>query len=232
MVQTSLIILTRNEIQGLKTLIRKIPFEAADEYFAIDFKSTDGTLEFFKKNNIEVVEQKDPGRGKAFELGFQRSKGKYLVFFSPDGNENPADIPKLITLLKNGNDLVIASRFMKDSRNEEDERILKPRAWANRIFTLAVKILWGGKVTDSINGYRAIKKASLLRLHLDAKGFAIEYQMTIRALKLKMKISEIATIEGNRIGGQSTSYAIPTGIKFLGYLVREIIIGKRFLNAK
>jgi len=85
MVQTSLIILTRNEIEGLKSLIRKIPFEAADESFAVDYNSTDGTVEFFKKHRIRVVKQKEPGRGKAFQLGLETAKGKYLIFFSPDG---------------------------------------------------------------------------------------------------------------------------------------------------
>jgi len=232
MVQTSLIILTRNEIQGLKALIRKIPFEAVDEVFAVDYDSSDGTVEFFKKHGIEVVRQKEPGRGKAFKLGLKRARGKYLVFFSPDGNENPADIPRLITTLKSGNNLVIASRFMKGSRNEEDDKILKFRAWANKIFTLIVRIIWGGSVTDTINGYRAIEKHLLKKLRLDAGGFAIEFQMTIRALKLGMTISEIPTIEGNRIGGKSTSYAIPTGLKFVYYLLREIIIGKSFFNVR
>jgi glycosyltransferase involved in cell wall biosynthesis len=228
MVQTTLVILTRNEIEGLKALIRKIPFESVDEYFAVDYDSTDGTVEFFEKHRVPVVNQREPGRGRAFELGMKKAKGKFLVFFSPDGNENPADIPKLITLLKNGNDLAIASRFMKGSRNEEDDKILKFRAWANKLFTLAVRMFWGGNVTDTINGYRAIKKAALSKLKLDAVGFAIEYQMTIRTLKLGMKIAEIPTIEGNRIGGRSTSYAVPTGLKFIYYLVREILLGKSF----
>lgn len=228
MVQTSLIILTRNEIEGLKSQIRKIPFESVDECFAVDYKSTDGTREFFNKNSIEIVNQNKPGRGRAFKLGMDRAKGKYLIFFSPDGNENPADIPKLVSLLKKGNDLAIASRFMKGSRNEEDDKTFKFRAWANRMFTLIVKLFWGGNVTDSINGYRAIKKDSLSKLALDATGFAIEYQMTIRARKLGMKIAEIPTIEGDRIGGKSSSNAIPTGLKFFGYLGREILIGKNF----
>lgn len=230
MVQTSLVILTRNEIEGLKALIRKIPFETVDECFAVDFKSTDGTVEFFKKHQIEIVPQKCPGRGEAFNLGLKRAKGKYLVFFSPDGNENPADIPKLVSLLKKGNDLVIASRFMKGSRNEEDDKFLKFRAWANKLFTLAVRILWGENVTDTINGYRAIKKSVFKKLNLDASGFAVEFQMTIRALKLRYNITEISTIEGNRIGGKSTSYAIPTGIKFVYYLLREVMIGKSFVH--
>ena len=56
----------------------------------------------------------------------------------------------------------------------------------------------------------------------------IEYQMSIRAMKLKLKIAEIATHEGNRIGGESGSKAIPTGLLFLRFLLREILIGYHF----
>lgn len=225
--KTSLVILTRNEIEGVKAIIRKIPFEAVDEFFAVDYKSTDGTVEFFEKHEIPVIKQKNPGRGEAFKLATKKSKGEFLVFFSPDGNENPADIPKLIGLLKAGNDLAIASRFMKNARNEEDTKILKFRAWANQMFTMAVKLLWGGNVTDTINGYRAIRKSLFKRLNLDAEGFAIEFQMTIRSLKAKAKIAEIPTIEEDRIGGQSTSHAIPTGFKFIYYLLRELVLGTK-----
>lgn len=230
MVQTTLIILTRNEIIGLKKVIRKIPWEMVDEYFAVDYQSTDGTVEFFKENNIPVITQHKSGRAEAFYLGVKKAKGELLIFFSPDGNENPADIPILIRELKNGNDLVIASRFLKDSRNEEDDQALKFRAWANQAFTMIADIIWGGHLTDSINGYRAIRKSVFKKLNLDAKGFAIEYQMSIRALKLKLKITEIPTIEGARIGGQSTSYAISTGLRFVYFLLREVFIGKGFLK--
>lgn len=228
MVRTSLIILTRNEISGLKALIRKIPFEAVDEFFAVDYESTDGTVEFFEKYKIPVVKQQIPGRSHGFYLGAEHAKGRNLIFFSPDGNEDPSDIPQLVDQLDKGYDLVIASRFMKNARNEEDDKIIKMRAWANQGFTLIANLIWSGSVTDSINGYRAIKKVAFTELKLDATGFAIEYQMTIRSLKLGLSISEIPTIEGNRIGGKSGSDAIPTGLSFIYYLLREILIGTRF----
>ncbi len=228
MIRTSLIILTRNEIQGVKSVLRKVPFSAVDEYFVVDYKSTDGTIEFLRKHGIPIMQQKKPGRAEGFYLGARKAKGKYLIFFSPDGNEDPSDIPLLIDKLDTSGDLVIASRFMKGSRNEEDGKRLKFRAWANMLFTLIADLLWRGHVTDTINGYRAIKKSAFQKLNLDATGFAIEYQMTIRALKLQMKVIEIPTIEGNRIGGKSTSYAIPTGFRFIYFLLREIVIGGRF----
>jgi glycosyltransferase involved in cell wall biosynthesis len=225
---TSVIILTRNEINGVKAIIPKIPRHLVRECFAIDYKSTDGTAEYFHKHNIPVIEQKTPGRGVAFKLGIQHAKGKYIVFFSPDGNEDPQDIPKLIALLEQGYDLAIASRFMKGARNEEDDQRIKLRAWANQGFTAIVNLLWHGHATDSINGYRAMRKEAFQKLHLDAEGFAIEFQMTIRTLKLGLRIGELPTREGNRIGGQSTSYAIPTGLNFISLLLRELNIGNHF----
>ena len=226
-IKSSLIILTRNEISGLKSLINKIPFDLVDEYFAVDYDSTDGTVEFFKKHHIPVIRQKVPGRSEAFRIGAKNAKGKYLIYFSPDGNEDPGDIPRLIKLMDKKYDLAIATRFVKGARNEEDDQFFKFRAWANQFFTWTANIIWHGHLTDSINGYRAITKDAFKRLHLDAQGFAIEYQMSIRSLKLKLKIGEIPTKEGNRIGGQSGSAAIPTGLKFIYYLIREILISHK-----
>jgi glycosyltransferase involved in cell wall biosynthesis len=226
--KTTLVILTRNEIDGIKALINKIPVKEVYECFAVDYKSTDGTVETFNKYHIKVLKQDKPGRGEAFKIAVKHAKGENIIFFSPDGNENPADISKIIYLLGKGNDLVIASRFMKNARNEEDDQILKFRAWANKGFSAIVNFIWKGNISDTINGYRGIKKSAYQKLHLDAVGYAIEFQMTIRALKLKMKIIEIPTREGNRIGGKSGSRAIPTGLKFIRYLFREIVIGNKF----
>lgn len=224
----SLIILTCNEIDGLTAIFKKIPLKGIDEVFAVDWNSTDGTLEFFKKHKIPVVKQKVKGRGRAFIIGMEAAKGDNLLFYSPDGNENPADIPKLFKLLDDGFDMSIASRFMKSSRNDEDDQTLKPRKWVNQAFSLSVRFFWGGGITDSINGFRAIKKASMQKLKLDAWSFYIEFQMTIRALKLNMKIAEIPSIEGDRIGGVSKLLSFPEGKLYVKCLLREIFIGSDF----
>ncbi len=226
-VKSTLIILTRNEIAGLKQVLKAIPRHKIDEVFAVDFNSTDGTKEYFTRHGIRVISQKKPGRAEAFYLGAQRAKGEYLIFFSPDGNEDPRDIPKLIKLLDDGADLAIASRFLPTSRNEEDDQLLKFRKWANQAFSLAANIFFKHShhpyVTDTINGYRAIRRKKLNQLKLDAQGFAVEYQMTMRAMKKGFQIAEFPTHEGDRIGGESGSKAIPTGLQFVGYLIKEIV---------
>lgn len=224
----TLVILTRNEIDGLRKIFPKIPLKQIDEVFAVDYKSSDGTLEYFAKHKVRVIKQTVKGRGRAFILAMKKAKGDQILYFSPDGNEDPADIMKLYKLLDEGYDMSIASRFMKESRNDEDDQFFRPRKWVNQMFSLAAKIFWGGNVTDSINGFRAVKRTSMLKMKPDAWSFYIEYQMTIRALKLKMKIAEIPTIEGDRIGGVSKLLSIPEGKLYVKCLFREIAIGTKF----
>jgi glycosyltransferase involved in cell wall biosynthesis len=228
--KSSLIILTLNEIEGAIALFDKIPFLAVDECFVIDGGSTDGTVEFFKEKGIRVIPQEIKGRGEAFRIAAREAKGNHLVFFSPDGNEDPKDIPRLLDLLDQGYDMAIASRFLPDSRYEEDGKLFPFRKWANQFFTLLVHLIWGANISDTINGYRAIKKSKFKELNVDAHGFVIEFQMSIRAAKLGHKLAEIPTIEGDRIGGKSTAKSIPTGLKALGILWHEIRPGNGFLT--
>lgn len=226
-IRKTLVILTLNEIEGVKALYDKIPLNEADETIVIDGGSRDGTIEFFREKGIPVFVQEIRGRGEAFRLACKVSKGNYLLFFSPDGNEDPNDIPKLFKLLEEGYDLAVASRFLPGSRNDEAEKLFPLRAWANRTFTILANIAFRGKMTDTINGYRAIRKDKFMLLNLNASGFTIEYQMSIRAMKLGLRIAEISTIEGDRIGGESTAYSVPTGLKVLKVFLRELIIGKK-----
>lgn len=221
-------ILTFNEIEGLRALWERIPLGAADEVFAVDPGSSDGTLAFLRDRGVRVLLQEKRGRGDAFRLAARAATGEALCFFSPDGNEDPADIPRLFSKIEEGYDLAIASRFLPGARHDEAAFFVPTRAIANRLFTLAARICFGGRISDTINGFRAIRRDRFLDLSPDAEGFAIEFQISIRAMKRHLRIAEIVTTEGDRIGGESTAHSIPTGLKVLRVLLRELWIGRRF----
>jgi glycosyltransferase involved in cell wall biosynthesis len=226
-IKNSLIILTLNEIEGVRAIFDKILLNTADEVFVIDGGSTDGTIEFFKEKGIRVIIQDKKGRAEAFAIGVRQARGEDILFFSPDGNEDPQDIPKLFCLL-DSSDMVIASRFMAGSRNEEGGKLFPLRAWVNRAFSLMANLAWNKKkfITDTINGFRAIKKDAYNKLNLDATGFVVEYQMSIRAMKLGLEVKEIPTWEGNRIGGNSKAKSLPTGWLFLKFFIKELFSPK------
>ncbi len=220
--KTVLCLLTLNEIECLTLLYDKIPVAGGDsgydDIYAIDGGSTDGTIEFLREKGCKVISQKNRGRGDAFHEAFKNIDAEAFIFFSPDGNEAIEDLPKFKPILKEGADVVIASRMMKESVNEEDDLILKWRKWANNIFNLFANLFFrkdGPFIYDSINGYRAITKNAVNILELDAPDYTIEYQMTMRALKQRLKVIEFPTIEGQRLAGDTGAPSIPTGLRFI-----------------
>ncbi|MDD5657492.1 MAG: glycosyltransferase family 2 protein [Elusimicrobia bacterium] len=220
----ALVLLTFNEAEALPKIFDRIPRACADEVFAVDGGSRDGTREFLEARGVRVVTQPRRGRGVAFRVAFEATGADALCFFSPDGNEEPGDIPGLFSEMDRGWDMVIASRMMRGAFNEEDVHWLRPRKWVNQAFTLAANLLWnrGPYVTDTINGFRAVRRAAFQAMACDADGFVIEYQMSIRAMKRALKITELPTREGQRLGGRSTARSLPTGLLFLRFLWREL----------
>lgn len=224
-IKIGLLILTWNEIDGITNLWPKLPKKLFTEILAIDPGSSDGTIEYYKKNKIPYIIQNKRGRAEAFRIAFNKTKCDYLLIYSPDGNEDYNDIPKLIQEAKKGFDMVIGSRFISGGANEEDNAFFPTRKWANIAFTFIANKLFNKTnryITDTINGYRIISKKMFNSLSPNAEGYAIEYQLTIRALKNNYKIKEIPTKEYKRIGNKSKASSIPTGINFLRMLFKEI----------
>lgn len=226
----ALVLLTFNEIEALPKLFDKIPLSAADEVFAVDGGSKDGTVEYLKSKGVKVLGQPRRGRGCAFQVALDSTDAAVLCYYSPDGNEDPNDIPKIFEKLETGGyDLVVASRMCAGAHNEEDEETIKLRKWVNQAFTFLANAIWnrGPYVTDTINGFRAVRADALRRCACNVDGFVIEYLMSIRMMKLGLRIGEIATYESPRLGGQSTAHSWPTGVEFTKQLIKEVLIGRR-----
>ena len=224
----TLCILTRNERPCVEIIMPRVPAPGPtagyDQIVVVDGGSTDGTVEYFQERGVRVLGQSRRGRGHAFLIAFEQVDTDAYIFFSPDGNEDTKDLPRFRPLLEEGADVVIASRMMKGARNEEDGQFLRLRKWANNAFNVGANLAFrrsGTYVTDSINGYRALTRAAAQKLSLDAPDYTIEYQMTMRAFKKRLKVVEFPTIEHSRVAGETQAQSLPTGVKFIKAFLRE-----------
>jgi len=227
----AVVLLTLNEIEGLRALWSRIPVGEFAEVFAVDGGSTDGTVEFLAERGIPSVRQPIRGRGVAFRVAAEASHAERLIFFSPDGNEDPDDIVRLDDLLLGGADLAIARRFGPGAENEEDKEVLRLRARVNETLSLVANGLFNHgspRVLDTINGFRALRREALLELATTVKRFPIEYQITIRALQRGWRIAELPTREGQRIGGERKASSWPVGMDHLKVLATELANAKFF----
>lgn len=221
-----LVIFTRNERKNSERIYSKIPFNIFDKTYVVDGNSTDGTQEFWKSKKIKVLGQKYKGVGGAYESAFANTKEDALVFFHPDGNADPKSLSRIVRILRIGGEIVIPSRMIKGSFNEEDGQLFKPRKWVCQILGLIANIIWGRDgnwCSDITQGFRGISRDGYQNLKIKIPDpIAPDYEQIIRALKYKVRICEFPTREGRRVHGETSFQSYKTGKANLRVLLREL----------
>jgi len=216
-------VLTLDEIDGVSEIMPKVKKEWADAIIFVDGGSTDGTLEKAKELGFEVIHQKNKGEGNACRVGTDATESDFVMFFSPDGNDDPDDIPKLIQKTKEGHDVIHISRFGKNSVSEDANLLDR---FGNNMFTFLVNTFFGGNYTDALNGFRIIRRKLWDELKTDAQYLNIEQQICIRLARRKIPILEIDGIEPKRIGGERKMRPLTTGAQLSYQIIKEFIFWK------
>ncbi len=219
----AMVVPTLNEIDGMKKIMPQINRSWIDEIIIVDGGSTDGTIEESQKLGFKIVHQTSRGVGDAYRLGIEATNCDYILFFSPDGNHEIKDIPILINKIKSGYDIAHINRFGKTSKSKDPGLIT---GFGNRMFTFLVNVFFGGHFGDSLDGFKIIKRNTILELKLDAKRENYEQQICIRAAKLGKKIFEVDGNEPKRIGGERKMSPLYTGYQLSRQILREFIFWK------
>jgi dolichol-phosphate mannosyltransferase len=127
-----------------------------------------------------------------------------VVFIDADGSHEPADIPKLIEPIRAGRaDLVIASRGKGGSDELHGTLDQLIRYIGSQLIMLAINYRWNVRLTDSQNGFRAIRTDVARSLGLTSNATTIEQEMLMKALKRGYRVTEIASHEYERRWGVS-----------------------------
>lgn len=221
--KVSLLFFTLNEIDGMKVIMPQIKREWYDELIIADGGSNDGTIEYAKEHGYNIFVQKDKGAGAAFLEAMERVTGDIIIVFSPDGNSLPEAIPELVEKMKEGYDIVIASRYLGGARSYDDDIVT---AFGNKMFTRLTNLLFNGKITDSLVMYRAYKRSVIKELKVNTKNSSWGGQLLFRALKKKMKVGEISANEPARIGGIRKMQPLRNGLVELSMILKEFLIRK------
>jgi len=166
--EVSVIIPLLNEKESLKELYQglRMTLEGVGKPFElifVDDGSEDGSFE-----EIARLSQSDPrvkaiqfrrnyGKSAALSVGFEAAQGEVVVTIDADLQDDPGEIPKLLSKLEEGYDLV--SGWKRRRQDPLSKRI------ASRVFNRVTSWISGLRIHDINCGLKAYRREVCKRLH-------------------------------------------------------------------
>lgn len=188
-----------NEAAKIGQVVARTPRDIVDCMLVVDDGSTDGTAAVARSGGAEVVSLgKVLGVGAALRAGleFARAGGfDVAVIMAGNNKDNPAEIPRLLDpIAEEGSDLVVGSRFLAGGHYGGDMPLY--RKFAPRLHPWLMSRFTGKKLTESTNGFRAIRLSRLddARIRLDQPwldGYGLEVYLLFKMLKCGYRHTEV-----------------------------------------
>lgn len=227
------------EAENIGNLIREIQnLNLNIMITVVDDSSPDDTSRIVRNlqkrfENIHFISrQKKLGLGTAIVAGFRHFLSlnrppDYIVTMDSDYSHSPSDIVKLVECARNGNDLVIGSRYVKGG-----EMINWPtkRRLISRGANIIAAFVTGKKTKDCTSGFRCYSRGFVDRVLPSLHSTTYEIQIeTVRQARLnRFRIREIPITFVDRKKGKS-KLSKDEILAFLTYIAKSIVatLGRR-----
>ena len=257
--KVSLVIPTYNEAKNIEGLIKDIlmvsnNYKIKTNIIVVDDNSPDGTSEVVKKvkeynHSVILIQRKGKlGLGTAYIKGIkyvlENLDSEIIMTMDADFSHNPKYIPDFVKKIKEGNDVVLGSRYIPGGGigNWGVHRTIISKG-ANYLAKFVLKL----NTKDNTTGYRAYKREVLERIDLDSvksNGYSFLMEMVFWCQYHQFKIAETPIFFDIRRHGASkiskkeifralkTLFTLKFRIKPVTYYVanKRIKLAKKYLR--
>ena len=160
-VEISIVVPLFNERENLEPLWTKIqevmaPLDKSYEVVFVDDGSTDGSFEIVSKlraqhSHIKGIQfRMNHGKSAALSVGFEIASGEVIITMDADLQDDPAEIPNLLSKLEEGYDLVSGWKF---KRHDPLSKTIP-----SKLFNKVTSLLSGIKIHDFNCGLKAYRR--------------------------------------------------------------------------
>ncbi len=189
-----------------------------------DNGSTDGTADRAREAGAIVVPAPIRGYGAACLAGLaairaMQPQPDIVLFADGDGSIVAEEICVLIAAICAGSDLVIGVRTRE---RQEAGALTLPQRVGNKIASWLIYALWRERVND-LGPFRAIRTRALWRLDMRDETFGWTVEMQVKALQLRMNVSEVSVATMKRVGKSKISGTVSGVIGAAHGIIGKII---------
>jgi glycosyltransferase involved in cell wall biosynthesis len=199
----SVIIAAKQEAPSIGAVIERTQ-RYANTIVVVVGRSNDGTADVAAARGARVMPDGGLGKGEAIRRAIPVIASPVAVFLDADGSHDPEDIPLLVEpILRDEADHVAASRLRGGSSELHggfDEFL---RLSGSSFITACINWRFKCRLSDSQNGFRAIRTSVLRQLELRENSTTIEQEMTIKTLRQGWRMAEVPSHEHPRLHGAS-----------------------------
>ena len=176
----------------------------ADELIVVDGHSEDRTREVSEEHGARVILDNKKGKGEAIRHVVGFVSGDVIVFIDADGSHDPHDIPKIVEPITRGEaDHVSASRLIGGSSELHGGFDECFRLMGSSFITACINWRYKVQLSESQNGFRAIKTDVIKQLGLVEDITTIEQEMIMKTLRKGFRMAEVPSHEHKRKQGYS-----------------------------
>ncbi len=186
--KTILVLPVYNEEKHIAQIVREAKLYV-DEIIVVDDGSGDRSQALAKEAGALALRHPiNLGKACALKTGCEaavRRNADILILMDSDGQHLPEDLPRFIKALKAKEaDLVIGVRAGGD-------KMPFLRKGGNRMLEIMARLLFGLGAKDIQSGYRGFRVENYPLLRWSSKGYHADAEITIRAIKHRLKCKEI-----------------------------------------
>lgn len=180
--------------------------------YVYDNNSTDNSSTVASDAGAIVRHVARQGKGFVVQRMFADIEADIYVLVDGDATYDAFSARAMIARLIDGNlDMVVAKRI-----HEEIAAYRKGHVFGNKFFSLAVRCIFGKAFTDILSGYRVFSRRFVKSYECFSKGFEVETDMTVHALKLNLPVEEVETSYFSRqVNSHSKLNTYKDGLKIL-----------------
>jgi glycosyltransferase involved in cell wall biosynthesis len=185
----TVIIPALNEAGNIRQLVHEVQTTVLAEVIVVDNGSTDSTAQEARQAGANVAVEPRRGYGYACAAGVAETKqAEILVFLDGDYSFAPSDLPSLLApIIEDRADLVLGSRAL----GHIAPGAMPPhQRFGNQMVSRLMNMLYGLSISD-LGPYRAIRRSSLMQLHMQEMTFGWPTEMIVKAARHGARIVEV-----------------------------------------